>query len=67
VCHTRAHVLARLASAEDEGEGEGVFVRTDGRTDGRDVLREHLFAVDDSLMVNVTVGYQWALNHDSYQ
>jgi hypothetical protein len=63
VCHTRAHVLARLASAEDEGEGEGVFVRTDGR----DVLREHLFAVDDSLMVNVTVGYQWALNHDSYQ
>jgi hypothetical protein len=27
---------------------------------------EHLFAVDDSLMVNVTVGYQWALNRDSY-
>jgi hypothetical protein len=24
------------------------------------------FAVDDSLMVNVTVGYQWALNRDTY-
>jgi hypothetical protein len=42
-------------------------VRTDGRTDGRDVLWEHLFAVDDSLMMNVNVGYQWALNHDIYQ
>jgi hypothetical protein len=53
---TRARALARLASAE------GV---TCGRTDGRG--REHLFAVDDSLMVNVTVGYQWALNRDTYQ
>jgi hypothetical protein len=27
----------------------------------------HLFAVDDSLMVNVTVGCEWPLNRDSYQ
>jgi hypothetical protein len=27
----------------------------------------HLFAVDDSLMVNVTVGCEWSLNRDSYQ
>jgi hypothetical protein len=52
-----AHALTRLAS------GEGVAWRADGRVAGR----EHLFAVDDSLMVNVTVGYQWALNRDSYQ
>jgi hypothetical protein len=49
----RARALARLASAE----GVGVAWRC-GRTDGRVAGREHLFAVDDSLMVNVTVGYQ---------
>jgi hypothetical protein len=45
------------------GRGRGVAWRADGRVAGR----EHLFAVDDSLMVNVTVGYQWALNRDNYQ
>jgi hypothetical protein len=53
VPHARA--LARLASAE----GVGVVWR--GVRGG--II---FFAVDDSLMVNVTVGYQWALNRDSY-
>jgi hypothetical protein len=39
-----------------------------GRGRERDVAgREHIFAVDDPLMVNVTVGCQWPLNRDSYQ
>jgi hypothetical protein len=41
------------------GQGRDVTSGAVGQTDGR--------VVDDSLMVNVTVGCQWALNRDSYQ
>jgi hypothetical protein len=55
------------ARSPRRGRGRDETSGAVGRTDGRAAGREHLFAVDDSLMVNVTVGYQWALNRDSYQ
>jgi hypothetical protein len=57
VPHARA--LARLASAEGEGVGVGVACRAERAV--------RCGAGVDSLMVNVTVGCQWALNHDNYQ
>jgi hypothetical protein len=59
MCATRAR--ARLP-----GRGRG---ETSGRC-GRTWCvagREHPFAVDNSLMVNITVGCQWSLNRDSYR
>jgi hypothetical protein len=81
VPHARARSLAapRRASrgrargcGRGRGRGHGVTWRdvTSGRTNERTWCvagREHLFAVDDPLMVNVTVGCQWPLNRDSYQ
>jgi hypothetical protein len=68
VPHARSVASPRLG----RGRGRGGAV---GRSVGRTYIRtyvmcceaEHLFVVDDSLMVNVTVGCQWALNRDCYQ
>jgi hypothetical protein len=65
--HTRACSPHWAGMGRGRGRDVTCRVESSGRTgDAMCCGREHRFAVDDSLMLNITVGCWWTLNRDNY-